>query len=128
MSANQYNDSEALTNYVFSNYRRLMTHMEARASHHLMMTAMERAHGPNPQGTALNLRLNQTLLPEAAHLLADGSTLFRERLRDRILSDHADKIVLNRCEKCGCLCRTPKACLCPECNHTWYERRNQGAC
>lgn len=56
-------------------------------------------------------------------LLADGLKLFFERVRNRILSEHADVVVLHRCEKCGCLCRTPEACLCPVCNHTWYERR-----
>lgn len=124
MPANQYNDSEALTAYIIANYRHLMTPMEGRASLYLLTTAKDQAYGSRSEITERYQRLHGPLPPEAKQLLADGPALFHERIRNRILSEHADKVVLNRCEKCGSLCRTPLACLCPVCNHTWYERRH----
>jgi hypothetical protein len=94
MSASPYNDAPALTDYVIGNYKHLMTGDEKRSWYSLL-------HPTDGLKLALHL----------------------ERVRNRILADHANDIVLNRCEKCGCLCRTPEACLCPVCNHTWYERR-----
>jgi hypothetical protein len=56
-------------------------------------------------------------------ILAGGEEAFFDRIVLRVIREHGDKIVWNLCPKCGALTRTPRACLCPVCSHTWYEKR-----
>jgi hypothetical protein len=58
-------------------------------------------------------------------ILAEGEDGFFDRIVLRLIREHADKIVWNLCPKCGSLARTPRACLCPVCSHTWYEKRDK---
>lgn len=62
--------------------------------------------------------------PEAIvdSLLAEGELPFYNRVTQRIMTFHRDKIILSRCPKCNSLCKTPKARLClnRECNHRWF--------
>jgi hypothetical protein len=62
----------------------------------------------------------KTTDPEALRLMADGSEAFMLRVRDRILRDHPDRVVLNYCPKCGGLATTPKAQQCRWCHHDWH--------
>ncbi|HSI65667.1 MAG TPA: hypothetical protein VLE43_21250, partial [Candidatus Saccharimonadia bacterium] len=61
--------------------------------------------------------------PEVEALLADGPESFYRRVVQRLYEEH--RADLNLCPECGALCRTPKACLCPVCNHTWYHARRE---
>jgi hypothetical protein len=112
---------DALTRYVFHNYSWLMTPDEGRAFGWLLFKGkMQGISGPmrsyyeGKQGP---------LDSEAKRLLEAGAREFLITTRDRILRDHPDEVYLNRCPKCDALTRTPKACLCPVCNHTWFETR-----
>lgn len=117
-------DSDAVTHYVFRHYPFLFTETESLAWLTVSVEARATAYGPP---TADFLRKTYVSSePEVLHLLADGAAAFRARVRDRIIAEHADKVHLNRCPKCRSLARTPEACLCPSCNHTWYEVRRKG--
>jgi len=63
----------------------------------------------------------QSTEPEVVALLDKGAREFLIATRDRLLRDHSMEIFLNHCPQCGALARTPKACLCPVCCHSWYE-------
>jgi Uncharacterized protein conserved in bacteria (DUF2199) len=60
--------------------------------------------------------------PEALSLMTDDIETFMLRVRDRILRDHPDRVVLNHCQKCGGLAMTPKAQQCRWCHHDWHPR------
>jgi len=62
-----------------------------------------------------------------SQMLSKGEIEFYRATTKRIIEDQEKKVFLNRCPKCGALCRTPQACLCqnPSCNHTWFEKRNK---
>lgn len=116
-------DSDAVTHYVFRHYSFLLTETESLAWLTVSVEARATAYGPP---TADFLRKTYVSSePEVLRLLADGAAAFRARVRDRIIAEHADKVHLNRCPKCAALARTPEACLCPSCNHTWYEIRRE---
>lgn len=111
-----------LTWYVFHNYWSLMTGAEAAAYKMLVLGA--KAAGSS---AGMRERLGRVIAAageEAGGLLDRGAREFLLATRDRILRDHAAEVVLNRCPKCGALARTPRACLCPACSHTWYETRS----
>ena len=115
---------DLVTQYIFHNYRSLMTPAEWRAYERLIFEG-------KMQHISFPVRLYREekrgpLDPEAEELLEAGARAFLIATRNRILRDHADEVFLNRCPKCSAITRTPKACLCPVCNHTWYETRKVG--
>jgi hypothetical protein len=113
---------DELTHYVFHNYAWLMTIAEKAAYKTLMADRKAEHSSSEDMKRHLRVRFGSSE-PEVIALLDKGAREFCLATRDRLLRDHKDKVFLNRCPKCGALARTPKACLCPSCNHTWYEER-----
>jgi rubrerythrin len=110
-----------LTDYVFHNYSSKMTIVEW-AAYKVLMAERKAENSSAGMQTHLRNRFGSSN-PEVLKLLEGGFREFLIGTRDRILRDHAGEVFLNRCPKCGALARTPEACLCPVCNHTWYEKR-----
>jgi hypothetical protein len=108
---------EHLTWYVINYYCRLMTETEWLANYHYL--SEENAKYRNPPKKFDDMKTSD---PAALSLLADGVAVFWRRVRDRILRDHADKVVLNYCPKCGGLAKTPRAQQCQWCFHDWHPR------
>ena len=55
-------------------------------------------------------------------LLGDGIECFQERVAERILKSHPDKVFLNYCLGCNRLARTPYAKQCRHCSLDWHDR------
>ena len=117
----RYADEEVVTRYIFRHYPFLFTEIETLAWLSVVAETRAAAYGPPTSDFMRKAYVSQK--PEVLRLLEDGAEVFRVRVRDRIIAEHADKVRLNRCPKCDALARTPEACLCPACNHTWYEMR-----
>lgn len=116
------NFDDTLNRYVIDYYRHLMTDGETE-----IITAL-----------GLNLKALQTQNPAASKKLAYARGLVdkphvkaaldagyhesRTQIRDRLLKDHVDEVVLNRCPKCDALCRTPDARMCVACGHCWHHQ------
>ena len=114
---------DELNRYVIDHYRHLMTDDESE-----IVIALE-----------LNLKALQTQNPAASKKLAYARGLVdkphvkvaldvgyhesRTQIRNRLLEDHADEIVLNRCPNCDALCRTPNARMCVICGHSWNHQQ-----
>ena len=113
---------DELTHYVFHNDSSLMTIAE-KGAYKALMVERKAEHSSDSMKTYLRVRFGSSD-PEVVRLLEGGAREFLIATRDRILRDHAGEVLLNRCPKCGALARTPQACLCPACSHTWYEKRN----
>lgn len=113
----------ALTAYVLGNYGKFFTRLESLAWNNVFHNAKAAAYKSHSAKSFHERYISKD--PEVQRLLADGVAAFRIRVRDRILSQHGGDVYLNRCPKCGALARTPAACLCPTCNHTWYELRKE---
>jgi len=112
---------DELTHYIFHNYWGLMTIAE-KLAYKTLMAERKAAHSSEDMKIYLHRHFGSTE-PEVVKLLDGGAREFLIATRDRILRDHAQDVFLNRCPKCNTLARTPEACLCPACNHTWYEKR-----
>jgi hypothetical protein len=109
-----------LTAYVIKHYSRFMTRKEHMAYKALILDQKE----GKPAMTLLE-RMRRDWGAEDAMvraMLDQGSDKFMDAVRDRILRDHAEDIVVNRCPKCDALTRTPKARQCLSCGHDWHSK------
>jgi hypothetical protein len=108
-----YDEERELNLYVYSNYRYLMRPIEIRAS---IVAELGSA-----QSNVVAIAAKRYGGPEVDLLLTEGYEEFQTRVRVRLLTEHADEIVLNRCTKCDRLVRTPLAKQCFWCGHDWHK-------
>jgi len=106
---------EHLTKYVIDYYGRLMTQAEWLA-HCAFLAEAKIQQGSSPELFA-DVQTND---PEALSFMRDGLESFRRQVRQRILREHSDKVILNYCPRCGGLATTPRARQCRWCFHDWH--------
>ena len=117
--ANSYDDERQLTSYIWHNYRHLLTPLEALTDKTLLAES-KAEHASETMAALLRQRWSAMDNPDVVAELADGSDAFRNRVRNRIVRECADRIVINRCPKCSRLVVTPKARQCLWCGHDWH--------
>jgi len=108
---------EHLTWYVINYYGGLMTREEWLALRNFEVAYKVR-HGYAPEPLE-GLRSSDA---EVLSLMRDGVEQFSRKVRDRILREHRERVLLNTCPKCGGLAMTPKAQQCRWCFHDWHQR------
>lgn len=116
-------ETDEVTHYIFHNYFGLMTEAEKMAYTALINEWKGGNSSSENMKRQLRFRFGASE-PGVVALLNQGAGQFLIATGNRILSDHASEVFLNRCPKCNALARTPEACLCPSCGHTWYEKRS----
>lgn len=97
-----------LTWYVMHHYGHFMTRAEWVA--YRIYIAEKKAKPYNSPELLDDMKMSE---------MTDGMEFMR-RVRDRILRDHSDDVILNYCPKCGQLVMTPKAQQCRWCHHDWH--------
>ncbi|MCP3167643.1 hypothetical protein [Myxococcus qinghaiensis] len=100
--------NDPLLQYLLDNYWRLVTDTESKAAR---METFNTEEGPRWA----------TDNPEVLALLAEGKAGLGRALERRLLAEHPDTVIINRCPKCGAPARTSKARQCRACPHTWRE-------
>jgi hypothetical protein len=125
---------DELVPYIIKNYSHLMTLYEHLAYGSIQIGGKIE----NASSEAINASRVDALIAKDLRvkgLLKNGPEAFLQSLCDRILREHAEQVVVNRCPKCGGLARTPEAKQCPKCFHSWRDHellhsqtteRNQG--
>ena len=53
-------------------------------------------------------------------VLEYGYEEFRRNVAKRVMREHREQVVLNRCPQCGRIVQTPKAKQCFWCHHDWH--------
>ena len=116
-----------LTWYVINYYGGFMTKAEWLA-HRTFMTEFKAQNGPPEFREMIERHFTDacqeppwTSDPEALSLMNDGVEVFLRRVRDRILREHQNSVVLNCCPKCGGLAKTPTAQQCQWCFYAWHQ-------
>ncbi|RYD33245.1 MAG: hypothetical protein EOP86_13845 [Verrucomicrobiaceae bacterium] len=106
--------------YLFEGHSGLLTDSERYAWRRSMM--LRKIDGvENPRMKSMMERHWLTPDDSISQLLAEGEQPFLARTLRRIIRECSES--LNTCPRCGSLCRTSEACLCPHCSHTWFEVR-----
>jgi hypothetical protein len=112
-----------ITKYVFHNYANLMTENEAAAWKTFLWDAKhEKGEMELPNILADKFGSRH---PEVLKLVSKGAEGFFVGVRDRVLKEHKDEIILNYCPRCGALTRTPKAKICPKCSFNWHSKLSE---
>jgi len=114
-------EDEQLAGYLFGFYGSLLSDDERRALRVIGAEVMSSECGDPTDDDVRRRAASED--PGLERMLAHGVDAFRAGVCERLLREHGDAIYLNRCPKCGALARTPRACLCPSCSHTWFELR-----
>jgi hypothetical protein len=110
-----------VTRYVFHNYIHLLTENEKLAWKTCLATAKGEASGSEDYAHFLADKFGSRR-KEILELLSKGAESFFTGVRDRVLKEHKDKIILNYCPRCGALTRTPKVKICPKCSFNWHSK------
>jgi hypothetical protein len=116
-----YDDESELATYVWNHFGRFFTPVEHKAGWAVL--ADDRARHGSPQIAQIIWKRHQLADdPAVMAALADGVETFRRRTAQRVLRVHAAELFVNRCPKCTCVVRTPKAQQCLWCGHDWHPR------
>lgn len=119
-----YDDDEALTDYVWRNYRHLMSEEEISAYKALIGAAKidDYTEDGVPPRNAEWFRTHFGRLddPVVARQLTDGRETFYRRVRDRLLQERTDDVFVNRCGGCNRIVVTPLAKQCLWCGYDWH--------
>ena len=108
--------------YVFGFYGHLLSDNENKAWRKIIISEKVEAAKSERMKRMMEERwLNNEA--EVIELLKNGKEEFFRKVMEKVYSEKLEEI--NLCPKCNAICRTPRACLCPRCNHSWYEQRNQ---
>jgi len=122
--SSSYDDDQALTDYVWRNYRHLVDEQELVAYKALIGAGKIDAYTEDgvPPGNAkwFCKHLGRLDDPVAFRQLTDGREAFYRRVRDRLLQERADDVFVNRCGRCHRIAMTPLAKQCLSCGHDWH--------
>jgi hypothetical protein len=111
-----------LTRYLVHYYSKLMTRYE-RAAHSTVIGEAKAKFAEDEGCPEVAEYIRKDLVssdPRVLRLLKDGNEAFFLAVRDRILKEHSDKVLLNRCPRCSALARTPTAKQCPRGFFPWH--------
>jgi hypothetical protein len=125
MDVDHYDDAIALTEYVWRHYLHLMTALEKRVGTYSVPIVSD-----SPMEKAR--RLYQMLEDRDGHVpdvdvhdaLQLGIPAFRTRTMRRLLSEASGDLVINRCNACKRLTRTPIARQCTWCGASWHAQQS----
>jgi len=116
-----------LTVYVVRYYGHFMDRKERFALGHLRAT-MKATHGRSDLTAQQEARSSKAHLhellsedPEVLRLANAGMAAFQEQTVTRILAELGDKLILNRCLKCGAKRPAFLRAQCRSCHHDWHN-------
>jgi acyl carrier protein len=118
-----YDEDLSLTRYVWNNYPHLMSDLERRVGTEMVQREKAEASAGDD---AAKLAQSKMLYgfgqyPEVNEALKHGHRAFRDSVRDRLLREDAERVVVNRCPQCERILCTPQARQCLWCGFDWHE-------
>ena len=119
----EYIDGVALTQYVWKYYAEFLSPLERRVGAY---TAPVLSTDESPKLRRLWRQLENLYGhvddADVVEACSVGRDKFMDRIRDRILRELADVVVVNRCPQCSRVVRTPLARQCQWCKYKWHGR------
>jgi len=119
----KYQEDEELTRYVWNNYASLLTQLERLGEKAIFESEKASFASGNRMVEMLHSRFSSKDDLDVIAALSEGVEEFRRKVRQRILRDHADQVIINRCPCCASVVRTPRARQCLWCGQSWHQRQ-----
>jgi hypothetical protein len=91
---------DELAKYIFDHYHNLLT-FEEKAVYKSLVAEFKIKNANRPEMKSMLRKAWVSNDPRVVELLAHGPEAFMESVRDRVLHEHRDEVVLNHCPKCG---------------------------
>ena len=118
----EYDEDTEMTRYIWDNYSQLMTDFERRVGLAILGRTKAAASKNHPHSARiLDERWGRKGDSDIDAALAEGAEAFRRRVANRILTEHQDAVIMNRCPSCGRIARTPQARQCFWCGLDWHK-------
>jgi hypothetical protein len=117
----EYDEDRELTRYVWDHYQRFLTERECRVGRAIIGRAKADVASSKEMVEILHRKLGGIGDAETEDALANGAEVFRRLVRNRLLSQHAVEIYVNRCPRCSRVVRSPSARQCLWCGFDWHE-------
>ena len=117
----EYDEDTEMTRYMWDNYAQLMTDFERRVGHAIVGRTKAAATNHPHSARILEEWWGRKGDADIEAALAEGPEIFRRRVANRILTEHHDAVILNRCPSCGRIVRTPQAKQCFWCGLDWHK-------
>ncbi len=111
-----YDEETELTRYVYEQFRHLRNEQEVILAE---VFAVQCKNRKAQTRTFEQLGISPDD-PIVRSTLRDGMDKFREKVRKRILKEHASELFVNRCPTCSKIVATPKASQCLWCGFDWH--------
>lgn len=128
LSVLEYDEDRVLGNYICGNYGSLMTEFECKVEMAFLVSSKIEHMNPNsPVRIKMEQKFSTASEPEVAAVVAAGLVSFRRAVTKRLLEQHPTEVFVNRCAKCSCVVRTPKARQCFWCGYSWQDAAQQSA-
>jgi hypothetical protein len=119
-SAMKYDEDDALTNYVLQNFGEWMTPLESQTMKAVHAEEKARRSGSEQVASVIRRRWGELEDDQVARALEHGAESFRRGVRERLLREKAEDIIINRCPSCDRIVRTPRARQCLWCGYDWH--------
>ena len=117
----EYDEDRALTRYVWAHYQQFLTEDETRVGRAIFGRAKADIAKSKAMAEMLHKKWCRIGDVEIEGALANGPKDFQRLVRNRLLSEHAMEIYVNRCPRCSRVVRTPRACQCFWWGFDWHE-------
>ncbi|PQO47237.1 hypothetical protein [Blastopirellula marina] len=114
----EYDESAELTHYVWHNYSQLAEDWERHAMRGF--AAREKSIAADEPQRRLLAKWSASDDPRVIAALQLPPAEFRRRTAVRIVEDHPNEAIVNRCPQCDRIVRTPAAQQCFWCGHDWH--------
>ena len=123
MPTQDYDEQAELRRYLWGQFSVICTEAE-RSVYKANLGRQKAANSPS-QDRMLRKMFGDWSEPLIAAELRDGFDSYSNRVLQRIDSECRELFYINRCEACGRIVATPKACICGWCGHEWFARREE---
>ncbi len=117
----EYDEDAELDRYVWSHHLGHFTAFE-RAVQRAWHVEQKAAHAGEPTTRLMRRHGGVAGDPAITAALAGGWATFRSEARVRVLREHGDTVVVNRCPACRRVVMTSRARQCLWCGHDWHAR------
>ena len=115
-----YVEEEALTKYISDHYSQFLTTTELMALKTIRAHQKASATDSEQHANMIRRHFGHGEDPTVVTALEHGTDAFMLAVRNRIVRDHKDELLINRRPECQRIVRTPRAQQCFWCGHDWH--------